>query len=94
MTNISWIVWLILGISLLIIFFYAYQGQTDKTQSKSIPKKKKEISTKKESTSTGKKKNGVEYPSFRKQKSGLTWGGGNVHGANAKRGTKKGFLKK
>lgn len=93
MTNNSWIVWFILGLSLLVIFFYAYQGQTNKTQRKSIPKKKKEISTK-ESTSTGKKKKGVEYPSFQKQKSGLTWGGGNVHGANAKRGTKKGFLKK
>ena len=35
----------------------------------------------------------VNYPSFRKQKSGLTWGGGNIHGSSAKRGAKRGFLK-
>lgn len=34
-----------------------------------------------------------DYPTFRKQKSGLTWGGGNIHGSNAKRGSKRGFLK-
>lgn len=34
-----------------------------------------------------------DYPSFRSQKSGLTWSGGNVHGARAKRGSKKGFIK-
>ena len=40
-----------------------------------------------------KKKKGVhDYPSFRKQKMGLTWGGGNIHAANAKRGSKRGFL--
>ena len=33
-----------------------------------------------------------DYPSFRKQKSGLTWGGGNIHGSGAKRGSKRGFL--
>lgn len=38
-------------------------------------------------------KQGTDYPSFRKQKSGLTWGGGNIHGSNAKRGSKRGFLK-
>ena len=34
-----------------------------------------------------------EYPAFRQQKSGLTWGGGNIHAANAKRGSRRGFLK-
>ncbi len=34
-----------------------------------------------------------EYP-FHSQKSGLTWGGGNIHGANAFRGIKKKFLKR
>lgn len=38
------------------------------------------------------KKSTVNYPSFRKQKSGLTWGGGSVHGSTAKRGSKRGFL--
>jgi hypothetical protein len=31
---------------------------------------------------------------FRKRKSGLTWGGGNIKGANATRGTRKSFLNK
>ena len=35
-----------------------------------------------------------KYPSFRNQKSGLTWGGGNVHASDAKRGSKRGFLSK
>ncbi len=30
---------------------------------------------------------------FRKRKSGLTWGGGNVKGANASRGNRKSFLR-
>jgi hypothetical protein len=34
-----------------------------------------------------------DYPSLRKQKTGLTWGGGNIHGSSAKRGSKRGFLK-
>ncbi|MBE0650026.1 MAG: hypothetical protein IH595_04205 [Bacteroidales bacterium] len=29
---------------------------------------------------------------FRNRKSGLTWGGGNVHGSNASRGERKGFM--
>lgn len=35
----------------------------------------------------------LNYPSFRKQKSGLTWGGGNIHASSAKRGSKKSFLR-
>jgi hypothetical protein len=38
-------------------------------------------------------KHNPDYPSFRKQKSGLTWGGGNIHGSSAKRGSKRGFLR-
>lgn len=42
---------------------------------------------------TTKKSKNLNYPSFRKQKSGLTWGGGNIHASSAKRGSKKGFLR-
>ena len=35
-----------------------------------------------------------EYPSFRDQKQGMKWTGGSVHGASAKRGAKRSFLKK
>ncbi len=33
-----------------------------------------------------------KYPSFRQQKSNLTWGGGNTHASGAKRGSKRNFL--
>ena len=39
------------------------------------------------------KKDVPEYPSFRKQKRGLSWGGGNIHASTAKRNSKRGFLK-
>ncbi|MDN3643871.1 hypothetical protein QWY87_14225 [Lutimonas halocynthiae] len=40
------------------------------------------------------KKNSVEsYPTFSQRKSGLKWGGGNIHGSTAKRGSKRGFLR-
>lgn len=42
--------------------------------------------------SESKKEKPLEYPSFRKQQSGLTWGGGNIHGSVGKRGSKKRFL--
>lgn len=35
----------------------------------------------------------TRYPAFRNKKRGLTWGGGNIHGSTAKRGSKTGFLK-
>ncbi len=36
---------------------------------------------------------GMNNSPFRERKSGLTWGGGNIHGANASRGNRKSFLK-
>lgn len=42
-------------------------------------------------TSKDKGKN-PSYPSFREQKQGLKWGGGNIHGAAAERGSRKRFL--
>lgn len=39
------------------------------------------------------KRKGMNIPQFKERKSGLTWGGGNIHGANASRGTRKSFLK-
>jgi len=37
---------------------------------------------------------GMNDSPYRERKSGLTWGGGNIKGANATRGTRKRFLKK
>ena len=40
------------------------------------------------------KKKSIEgYPTFSQRKSGLEWGGGNIHGSSAKRGSKRGFLR-
>ena len=39
------------------------------------------------------KKSVESYPSFSQRKSGLKWGGGNIHGSIGKRGSKKKFLK-
>ena len=36
---------------------------------------------------------GMNNSPFRERKSGLTWGGGNIKGANASRGTGRSFLK-
>lgn len=36
---------------------------------------------------------GMNNSPFRKRKSGLNWGGGNIKGANATRGSRKSFLK-
>jgi hypothetical protein len=36
---------------------------------------------------------GMNNSPFRERKSGLTWGGGNIKGANASRGTRRSFLK-
>lgn len=36
---------------------------------------------------------GMNDSPFRERRSGLSWGGGNIKGANASRGTRKSFLK-
>ena len=36
---------------------------------------------------------GMNNSPFRERKSGLTWGGGNIKGSNASRGSRKSFLK-
>lgn len=46
-----------------------------------------------DSSKQTKKKPIKDYPSFSQRKSGLEWGGGNIHGSSAKRGSKRGFLR-
>ncbi len=36
---------------------------------------------------------GMNNSPFRERRSGMTWGGGNIHGANASRGKRKSFLR-
>ncbi len=52
----------------------------------------KDCGTKK--TKSGQKGLEPGKTSLRKRKSGLVWGGGNIKGANATRGTRKGFIKR
>jgi len=54
-------------------------------------KKEKNISDQKKKPTT--KGWGMNDSPFRDRKSGLTWGGGNIKGASAKRGTRRSFLK-
>ena len=57
-------------------------------------KKRESSSAAEKSTSKeNDKKKDVDYPSFRSQKQGLKWGGGNIHGSTATRGSKRSFLK-
>lgn len=51
-----------------------------------------ETNSKPAKDASGKSSWGVNKSPFRQRKSGLTWGGGNVHASNAKRGKRRGFL--
>ena len=83
-------------IGLIIVFFlidrYLYNKKI-----KNIIKhykgyqKKEDVLNKKINATT--KGWGMNNSPFRDRKSGLTWGGGNIKGATAKRGTRKSFLK-
>ncbi|MDF1549034.1 MAG: hypothetical protein P1P88_14515 [Bacteroidales bacterium] len=78
-------------IPLMIVDRYRYNKKIDhiiKTH-KDKPSKTKSISPVKSKV----KGWGMNNSPFRERKSGLTWGGGNIKGANASRGTRKSFLK-
>lgn len=86
---------LIFGLGILVLVtlpLYLFEQSRYAKLKRSILRKykKEKTSNKKEAI---KKKTGVNYPSFRRQKSGLTWRGGSVHGSNAQRNERKGFLK-
>ena len=81
------------GILLLVTWpLYLIQQSNYKKKKASILKKYR-IKHQTKNMAGTKKKHNPDYPSFRKQKRGLTWGGGNIHGSTAKRGSKRGFLK-
>ena len=76
----------------MVIFFHRRQNQKIDRIIKSYKGKS--------ATKQGNKKNGetkakgwsMNNSPFRERRSGLTWGGGNVHAANAKRGSRRKFL--
>lgn len=84
---------LFFGLGILIFItlpLHFFKRKQDRRRFEEILSKyKTEKKTKKEPS---KKRKSGAYPSFSQKKSGLTWGGGNIHGSNAQRGSKKGFL--
>ena len=81
---------LIVALPLFIIDYYDRSKKTKKDMMKhSLDKKVDHIHASKQI----KNKSIDGYPSFSERKRGLKWGGGNIHGSIAKRGSKKKFLK-
>jgi len=93
-------VFLVIGLVILLLVYLPLNLISKARYNKKIKKiitsyKGKE--RKKEAYKKGEKKTkgwGMNDSPFRDRKSGLTWGGGNIKGANATRGTRKRFLKK
>ncbi len=90
---------LILGLILLVLVFipliiidnYLHKKKIDRIINSYKGKDNNTIQNKK-----GDSKNkgwGMNNSPFRERKSGVTWGGGNIHGAIASRGKRKSFLK-
>ena len=83
-------------IGLMIVLFlidrYLYNKKIKKIikHYKGYQKKEDLLNKKNKATTKGW---GMNDSPFRERKSGLTWGGGNIKGASAKRGTRKTFLK-
>jgi len=83
-------------IGLVIVLFFTDKYLYNKKIKKIIKgfaghEKEENVSTEKKKTTS--KGWGMNDSPFRERKSGLTWGGGNIKGASAKRGTRKSFLK-
>jgi beta-lactamase regulating signal transducer with metallopeptidase domain len=82
---------LLIFITLIIIDKYRYNKKINSIIDSYKGKEKRTIHSEKRDSKS--KKKGMNNPQIRERKSGLTWGGGNIHGANASRGTRKSFLK-
>lgn len=88
---ISGIVVLLISFILMIIDKYRHDKKIDSIIDSYKGKEKGTIH--REERDSKSKGRGRNNPLIREHKSGLTWGGGNIHGANASRGTRKSFLK-
>ncbi|MDN3689338.1 hypothetical protein [Cyclobacterium jeungdonense] len=90
--------WLLAGVILLVLICiplmmvdrYRYNKKIDHIikKCKGQPSKIERLSTEKSKV----KRWSMNNSPFRERKSGLTWGGGNVKGANATRGNRRKFL--
>ena len=79
-------------IPLLLIDNHLHNNKIDKIIESYKGKEKEDRETLKSGNSP--KGWGMNDSPFRERKSGLSWGGGNVKGANASRGTRRSFLKR
>ncbi|MFP4556605.1 MAG: hypothetical protein ACLFNU_07025 [Bacteroidales bacterium] len=91
---------LILGLTLLVVVFlplaiierYRHNKKIDRIIDSYKVSEKDTVPLEKGNSET--KGWGMNNSPFRERKSGLTWGGGNIKGANATRGTRRNFLKR
>lgn len=81
---------LIVALPLFIIDYYDRSRKNKKDKIKHSLDKKVDH---RHASKQIKTKSVESYPSFSERKRGLKWGGGNIHGSIAKRGSKKKFLK-
>ncbi len=81
---------LIVALPLFIIDYVDRSKKLNKEKNYQSLDKKSQVD---HSSKQTKKKPIKDYPSFSQRKSGLEWGGGNIHGSSAKRGSKRGFLR-
>jgi hypothetical protein len=89
---------LIFGLVLLLLVFLPLLIREKYLHNKEIDKiieayKKTDRSADFEKADSKKMRWGVNNSPYRERKSGLTWGGGNVKGSSASRGTRRPFLK-
>lgn len=93
-------VFLILGLVLLLMVFLPLMIRERYLHNKKMDNiidsyKEKDTKTgQSENTEIKSKGWGMNNSPYSERKSGLTWGGGNMKGANASRGTRRPFLKK
>ena len=82
---------LLVFIPLIIIERNQYNKRIDQIieSYRNNPEKKKEAKSEKKTTTGW----GMNNSPFRERTSGLSWGGGNIKAANAKRGSRRSFLK-
>ena len=87
---------LVVALPLYLMMKRQYQKKVEHILKEYGGDKKRESSSaaEKSTSKENDKKKDVDYPSFRSQKQGLKWGGGNIHGSTATRGSKRSFLKK
>lgn len=87
-----------LGIGLLLtvalpLFIIDYYDRSKKSKKDMIKYSLDKKVMHSQASKQTKNKSIEDYPSFTERKSGLKWGGGNIHGSIGKRGSKKKFLK-